>query len=180
MYALLLAAEEGHSSSNGYLFPHDMNEFYWGLAAFICIIALLGWKVLPLVKKGMAGRSAKIAAQLEQAEAQRKAADAEVAALTASLSGAGEESARLVADARSRATQITADLKAKAEADVAEAKRRAHVEIEASKAQSLADLRAEVLAMTVTATEAVVGANLDAATQADLIEQYIQQVGASR
>jgi F-type H+-transporting ATPase subunit b len=179
MLATLLAAAEG-PSSNGYLFPHDMNEFYWGLAAFICIVALLAWKVLPLIKGGMAGRSAKIAAQLEQAEAQRTAADAEVATLKASLSGASEESTRIVADARQRAVQIEADLKAKAEADVAEAKRRAQVEIEASKAQSLADLRAEVLAMTVTATEAVVGANLDAATQADLIEKYIQQVGAAR
>lgn len=180
MNALLLAAEAGHAGENGKLLPHDMNEFYWGLAAFIGIVALLGWKVLPIAKKGMAGRSAKIAAQLETAEAQRAAAADEVATLKASLSGAGEESARIVAEARARATQIEADLKAKADADVAEVKRRARVEIEASKAQSLADLQAEVLAMTVTATEAVVGANLDAATQADLIEQYIQQVGATR
>lgn len=178
MYALLLAAAE--HGENGYLLPHDMNEFYWGLAAFVGIMSLLIWKVLPIAKKGMAGRSARIAAQLEQAEAQKKAADAEVATLKASLSNAGEESARIVADARRRAEQMTTDLKAKAESDVAEAKQRAHIEIEASKQQAFADLQAEVASMTFTATQAVVTENLTDAVKTDLIEQFITQLGAQR
>jgi F-type H+-transporting ATPase subunit b len=180
MYGLIIAAEAAPGAENGYLLPHDINEFWWGLAAFIGIMSLLIWKVLPIAKKGLAGRSEKIAAQLDQAAAQKQSADAEVAALKASLSNADEESARIVADARRRADQMQADLKAKADADVAEAKQRTHIEIEASKQQAFADLQAEVAAMTFTATQAVVTENLTDAVKTDLIEQFITQLGAAR
>ena len=44
----------------------------------------------------------------------------------------------------------------------------------------LADLRAEAAARAAQAAEAVVGANLDASTQNDLVEAYISQVGGAR
>lgn len=184
MLALLLAAEAGgeagHAAENGWFLPHDLNEFWWGLAAFVAIVALLVWKVLPIAKKGLAGRTAKIAAQLDQAEAQRKAAEGQIASIKASLATVDQESERIVADARQRAAQLKADLIARAETEVAEAKRRGLLEVEAAKSQSLADVRAEVAAMTLKATEAVVDANLTADVQTDLIEQYIAQVGAAR
>jgi F-type H+-transporting ATPase subunit b len=75
---------------------------------------------------------------------------------------------------------VRADLIARAESEIEETKTRAGIEIEASKGQALADLRAEVVAMTITATEAVVTQSLTDEVKADLVDRYIQQVGAGR
>jgi F-type H+-transporting ATPase subunit b len=128
----------------------------------------------------MRQRSERIANQIAQAEADRKAAEAEVASLRQDLGNSDAEAARIVADARERSEVLRADLMARAEAEVNEAKHRARVEIEASKSQALADLRAEVAAMTLRATEAVVAQSLTPETRSELVDQYIEQVGTSR
>ena len=51
--------------------------------------------------------------------------------------------------------------------------------IEAAKAQAVADLRSEVTALAIGAAEQVVSRNLDAETNAALVEAYIDQVGAN-
>ena len=86
----------------------------------------------------------------------------------------------VVAEAFARVETVKVDLFARVEADVEASKQRARIEIEASKQQAFADLQAEVAAMTVTATNAVVIENLTDAVKSDLIEQYITQLGATR
>ena len=54
---------------------------------------------------------------------------------------------------------------------------RAAADIEAAKAQATADLRNELAQLAVGAASAVVGKNLDPATQSQLIEDYISSVG---
>ena len=66
------------------------------------------------------------------------------------------------------------------EAEAREAVQRARVEVEASKSQALADLREEVIGMTVQATEAILSETLDPSSQAQLVDRYIDQVGAAR
>jgi F0F1-type ATP synthase membrane subunit b/b' len=55
---------------------------------------------------------------------------------------------------------------------------RATADVEASKGQALSDLQADAASLALGAAEAVVNRNLDPATQTDLIESYITQVGA--
>ncbi len=76
------------------------------------------------------------------------------------------------------AASLKAQLQAKAEQDAAELVARATADVEASKGQALADLQADAASLALGAAEAVVNRNLDAATQTDLIERYISQVGA--
>jgi F-type H+-transporting ATPase subunit b len=171
-------AEETHHKNN-FLYG-DINEVIWGTVAFGIIFVLFLWKGLPAIKKLMVQRSERIAAQIAQAEADRRAAEADLASLRRDLGNADEEAARIVADARQRAEVLRADLIARAETEVNEAKLRARVEIEASKSQALADLRAEVASMTLRATEAVVSETLTPEIKSELVDQYIQQVGTSR
>ena len=63
--------------------------------------------------------------------------------------------------------------------EIAEMRQRAAADIETAKAQAIADLRGEVTALALGAAEQVVEANLDDATNAALIESYIDQVGAN-
>lgn len=51
-------------------------------------------------------------------------------------------------------------------------------DVEAAKSQATSDLQSEIGLLAVGAAEAVVANNLDAATQAELIETYITRVGA--
>ena len=173
----MLFAAEG---PNKFFLPADINEFYWGSIAFLVVLFFFVTKGLPLIKKAMAARSENIAADISAAEAARSDAEANVAELSANLGNAEEESAAIVEQANADAAKLKADLMARAEADVAAAKERAAAEIEATKGQALADLRAEAAARAAAAAEAVVGANLDASTQNDLVEAYISQVGGAR
>ena len=65
-------------------------------------------------------------------------------------------------------------------ADIAEIRQRAEADVESSKQQALADVRAEVASLALGAAERVVERSLDRDTQLQLIENYINSVGATR
>jgi F-type H+-transporting ATPase subunit b len=175
--SFVLAAEEHHENN---FFYGDINEVIWGSIAFLIIFALFLWKGVPALKKAMKKSSANIAAQIEAGEAARAGAAADLAALKASLGNADQESRAIVAEATERAAVVRADLIARYEEEVAEVTSRARIEVEASKQQALADLREAVVAMTVTATEALIAETLDERTKSSLVDRYIDQVGVSR
>lgn len=171
-------AHEGHEGHNS--FYGNKDELIWGSVAFLILFVLFLWKGVPAVKKAAAARQQRITDEIAAAEAVKAEAEAELAELRASLGNAEADAAAIVADARTRAETVKADLIARAESDIAEAKQRARIEIEASKQQAFADLQAEVAAMTLTATQAVVNENLTDAVKSDLVEQFITQLGAAR
>lgn len=175
MTYLSILASESHNSFYG-----NKNELIWGSASFLILFVLFLWKGVPAVKKAAAARQQRIADEIAQAEAAKADAERELAALKASLGNASADAEAIVAEARTRAETVKADLMARAEVEVGEAKQRARIEIEASKSQAFADLQAEVAAMTLTATQAVVTENLTDAVKADLVEQFISQLGATR
>jgi F-type H+-transporting ATPase subunit b len=173
---LVLGAEEHHENN---FFYGDINEVIWGSVAFAIIFTVFLWKGVPAIKKIMKKQQEAIAARIEAAEATKTKEEAELSNLKASLGNADEEAARIVADARERAEIVKADLIRRAESDVAEGLQRARIEIESSKTQALADLREEIAAMTVTATEAILTDALDDTVRSLLVDRYIDQVGAA-
>lgn len=175
MTYLSILASESHNSFYG-----NKNELIWGTASFLILFVLFILKGVPVIKKAAAARQARLADEIAQAEAGKAEAERELAALQASLGNASADAEAIVTEARTRAETVKADLMTRAEAEVAESKQRARIEIEASKHQAFADLQAEVAAMTLTATQAVVTENLTDAVKADLVEQFITQLGATR
>ncbi|MEM9201661.1 MAG: hypothetical protein AAGC53_08375 [Actinomycetota bacterium] len=171
----LLAAE----GPNGRWLPSDVNEFYWGAAAFTVIVVLFVMKGLPAVKKLFADQTAAVEAEFADAAKAKADAEAELASLQASLGDADAEAAAILDDARAQATKLEADLVAKATSDIAEAKERSQLEIAAQREQALADLRIAVAEQARTAADAVVMSNLDDATQSALIDDYISAVASS-
>lgn len=176
MLAFILGAEE----PNGHILPADMNEVWLGIAGLVPLLILFIWKGVPAIRKLMAKRAQDVRDELEAAEQAKRDADAELASLRASLGNADEESRRILADARTRAETLKADLIARYEAEARDAVQRARIEIEASKSQALADLREEVVALTIEATEAILSENLSGTAQSALVDRYIEQVGAGR
>ncbi|MGI9603327.1 MAG: F0F1 ATP synthase subunit B [Acidimicrobiales bacterium] len=178
---VLFAAEEGGEvhHDNSWLLPGDLNEVYWGSAAFFIVFGIFLWKGLPALRGALARRTEGIETDLAAAEVASAAAADRRAETVRSFANVDAEASAIVAEGRNRAEALKTELRSRAEAEVDQAKQRAHIEIEASKSQTLADLRAEVAARTVSAAEAVVDNSLDDTTHAQLIDQYIDQVGAS-
>jgi F-type H+-transporting ATPase subunit b len=157
----------------------ELNELIFGGAAFFIVFGFLYWKGMPAIKAGMQARTDRIKGDLDTAEAQRTEASEILTQYQAQLADARTESARIIEEARQAADEVRAGLQAKAEADIAELKNKATADIEAAKVQAVADLRGEVTALAIGAAEQVVGRNLDAETNAALVEAYINQVGAN-
>lgn len=172
---LILAAEEG--AENGAILPHDINEVIWGSLAFFIVVFLIVWKAGPAIKGAWTGRIERIEGELGDAATSRSDAEGRLADVQARIADADAERQRILAEARQTAESLRAQLVAKAEADAEELKVRAAGDVEGAKQQVLSDLRAEVSSLALGAAEAVVSANLDATTQAELVEAYIRDVG---
>lgn len=157
----------------------ETNELVWGAISFAAILFLL-WKFAwPGLKKGMDARSDRIRADLSKAESAKDEADGVLTEYRAQLADARSEASRIIEESRQTADALRRDLQTQAQADIADLRQKAAADIEVAKAQAIADLRGEVTALAIGAAERVVERNLDEATNAQLVESYIAQVGAS-
>lgn len=173
---LFLAAEGG--GGNGYWIPHDVNEVFTGSAAFFIVVGLIWWKAGPAIKSAMNKRTDRIEAELAEAADARKGAEAERDQIKSALADREREVARINADAEATAAKVESDLVAKGEAEAKAIRLRGGTDVDVARRQTRADVQAELARLSLGAAEAVIGESLDDATQADLIDQYIAQLGA--
>lgn len=174
MNASILASE----APNTFLLPGDINEVIWGSIAFLCVVALFLWKGLGPVKGMWYGRIERIANELESAEAARREAEGKLASVESDIADADAERDRILAEARETADNVKAQIIERAGTDASDLRARGAADVEAAKAQAASDLQAEIGVLAMGAAEAVVTNSLDAGTQNDLIENYINRVGA--
>ncbi|MCY3632721.1 MAG: F0F1 ATP synthase subunit B [bacterium] len=159
----------------------EVTEIIWGGAAFVVLLALMKWKLFPVVKNLMEQRTQRIQDAIDDADRQRAEAAEVKANYEAELADAKAEAARIVDEAREQAATVRADLQARAEADIAEMRERAAADVEASKRQAIADLQSEVSDIALGAAEAVIGRSLeDPEMQRQLVDDYIARVGADQ
>ena len=141
------------------------------------LFALLTKFAYPGIKQGMAGRTERIRTDLETAEAAKADAQRVLDEYRAQLADAKTEAGRIIEEARQQADALKRDQAQRLQTELAEMRERAAADVEAAKVQAVADLRAEVASLAIGAAEVVVQHSLDAATQTQLVEQYIQSVG---
>ncbi len=159
----------------------ELTEIIWGGAAFIVLLALMKWKLFPVVKNLMEQRTQRIQDSLDDADRERAEAAEIRARYEAELADAKAEAARLVDEAREQAAAVRTDLQARAEADIADMRERAAADVEASKRQAIADLQSEVSDIALGAAEAVLGRSLEnPEMQRQLVDDYIASVGAGQ
>jgi F-type H+-transporting ATPase subunit b len=171
----IFASEE----PNGVHLASDINEVIWGSLAFFVLLALVVWKAGPAIKAAVTGRTDRIRNELAAAEAERDEAEAALTAKAADVPDVGSEQTRIREEAEVTAARLKTDMAAKAETDAAALVARANADVVTQRSQALADMREEVARLTRDAAEAVVSDSLNDATQSDLIDQYISQVGQS-
>ena len=170
------SVDDCHKAPNQ-LLP-ETNEIIWGFVGF-AVVFFFVWKLgMPAIKKSMDDRTERIRNDLDSAEAQRTEADRLLADYRAQLADAKNESARIIEEARQSADALKRDQEARLQSELAEMRSRAAADVESAKVQAIADLRGEVAQLAVGAAEVVVRRNLDAATQTQLVEDFINSVGA--
>jgi F-type H+-transporting ATPase subunit b len=171
---LVLAAEE-----NSFFLPADLAEAAWSGAASLIIFGLLWWKAVPPLKAMAQGRTQKIETEITDAERVRSDAEGRLGDVNHRIANAADERQRILVEARQTAEALKQQIQARAAAEAEALKARAAADIESAKTQAIADLQAEVATLALRAAEAVVVRNLDASTQSELIDGYIEQVGAT-
>ena len=155
-------------------------EIFWAVIAFFIVFSLLAWKAWPAIKKALQDREDKIRGDLEHAESVRTQADTELANYQRQLADSRNEGGRIIEEARQSAEQVRKDLIARAEADAAEIRARAQDDIKAASDRAMADVQSKVSDLSIELAERIVQHSLDKATQIQLIENYINEVGGTR
>jgi F-type H+-transporting ATPase subunit b len=156
------------------------DELVWGTLSFLVLLFLL-WKfAYPAIKKGMQDRTERIRSELAAAEDAKAEAEALLDQYRTQLNEAKSEAGRIIEESRQVADQIKRDQEARLQAELAEIRTRAIADIDTAKTQAMTELRSEVAQLAIGAAETVVRRNLDPATQTQLVEDYINQVGAQR
>jgi ATP synthase, F0 subunit b len=158
----------------------EAKEILWAAIAFFIVFGLLAWKAFPAIKKALQDREDKIRGDLEHAESVREQADTELANYQRQLADSRNEGGRIIEEARQSAEQVRKDLIARAEADAAEIRARAQDDIKAASDRAMADVQSKVSDLSIELAERIVQQNLDRATQIQLIENYINEVGGTR
>ncbi len=182
LYSLILAAQEhapeaGEAAASNPILP-EANEIIWGALSFLVLLVLITKVAFPLLKKGMDGRTERIRATLAEADQAKDEAQAVLSEYRGQLADAKGEATRIIEEARQAADKIRQDLRRQAEAEVAEVKQRAQDDIAAMATRTMGDLRAQVSLLAIELAEKVVEKNLDAETNRQLIDRFIQQVGS--
>ena len=175
MHLGIFAAE----GPNGSQLASDINEVYWGSAAFFVVLGLIIWKAGPAIVKGLNGRTERIQKEFDAANEARNAAERSLSASSADAPNIGVETARIKTEAAETATRLRVDTAARANAEAAAMKERATNDIQNQTRQAIADLREEISSLTRDSTEALVAEKLDAGSQSGLIDSYISSLESS-
>ena len=176
--------EEYHPDADGYvtthhwLLPETDEIIYGGIASLLIFVAL--WKFGgPAVKKGMAARTERIQKELDAAAADKASAAAEAAQIREAKGDIEAERARILADANAQAAAVIEDGRARLLQEVAELEAKGIADIASAQGRVGDELRAEVARLSAAAVDHVVSGSLDDSTHQELIEHFINRVGAS-
>jgi F-type H+-transporting ATPase subunit b len=145
------------------------------LAFAIVLLALNAWVYKPLLNM-LETRKQKIAQGLEDARVAAEArADAEKEAARI-LADAHAEASKVARDATERAAKAASDARALAEAEASTAREAMINEAQQERNRILGDLRGQVAALAVAATQKLVGQTIDEKRQHALIDEFFSGV----
>ena len=158
----------------------ELPDLIWGTIAFVLVLVVIVWKVLPRLNAALDARKDAIEGGLKRAaEAQAEAAQARET-FTAQLAEARAEAARIREGARDEAKVIRAELVEQAQAEAARIVANAQVQIEAERTAALVSLRGEVGSLALDLATGVIGESLaDDKKAASIVDRFLADLAAS-
>jgi F-type H+-transporting ATPase subunit b len=181
--ACIKLLEDGKSIDDCQKAPNPLlpekNEIIWGGTAFIVVLAGLTWLAYPMIKRTLNERTERIRGEIDEADKLKAEAASTLAQYQASVADAKAEAARIVDESRTAAEAVRADIIARAEAEANEVKAKGRDDVEAGMARAITELQAQVGDLTIALAEKVVERSLDDATNRQLIDNYINNLGTN-
>jgi F-type H+-transporting ATPase subunit b len=145
----------------------------------IIFIVLRTWVYIPVLNL-LDKRRETIAQGLEDARVAAEArANAEKEAQKV-LSEAQAKASQVVKEATERAENATRDIRAAADADAAKVRENASVEAQQERVRVLGDIRGQVAALAISATQKLVGESLDEKRQHALLQEFFSGVKSGK
>jgi F-type H+-transporting ATPase subunit b len=170
--------DDGFVTAADPILPPIKEIFIGGAASLIVFVAI--WKLAgPSIAKAMRDRTARIQGELDGAAEAQVDADRQAAEIRAALGDIDGERQRLFAEADAQAEAILTDGRVRLDEEIAELHARADADIATASGRSGDELRSEIGRHSTASIERVVVQTLDDAAQQDLIESFIQRVGAT-
>jgi F-type H+-transporting ATPase subunit b len=178
LFSVILAAEDP-TVSHHWLYPEIGEIIYGGLAAVLVvggIVKLAG----PMVVKAFRGRTERIQKELDDASSAKVTAEADASGIRSALGDIASERSRMLAEADAQAAAVLAEGRARITAEIADLETKADSDLAAARGRNTDELRAEIAMLAARATPIVVQRTLNDQTKSELVESFIQSVGASR
>lgn len=170
------AGDSGGETTRNPITP-SVNELVYGLLSFLVFFAFLAKYILPRANAALADRRALIEGKMEQAEAERAAAEKLLSDYRAQLADARGESGRILEAANKQAEGIRRDAERQAQESAARIVAAANAKAEADRQSVVAALRNEIGGLSVQLAERIVGQSLTSDDrQRDLIDSFIAGV----
>lgn len=178
MFAPLAAAASEDASAIDLILPAGA-ELVYGTIAFAIIFLTLRRFAFPAMNTALDNRAAAIQGKMEEAERSLQEAEQAKRDYEAQIADAEGEASRIVDEAKATAEALRRDIVAKAESEAQAIRERAQADVAAERERTLQELRSQVGSLSVELAEKIVQKELDAGAHADLVDQYINRLGAS-
>ncbi|HEX4220317.1 MAG TPA: F0F1 ATP synthase subunit B [Acidimicrobiales bacterium] len=164
------------AQTSNFLVPNG--TFIFELIAFLIVLGVIGWKVLPPLNRMLSERQDLIRGELEaadQAKADAERADAE---RRRELEAARQKAREILAQANHTADQVLASRQAQAQAEYERIVHSAEAEVAQARQAAVEQLTARVGEIIIAAAERVIGREIQAADHQELINEAIAAVSA--
>jgi F-type H+-transporting ATPase subunit b len=153
----------------------DQLQALWVLIIFIVLLMVLYWKVWPNVLGGLKKREEGIRANIADAEASRKKAEAALQEYNQKLASAESQMRDILSKAAVDAEKLATQMKMTAQQEVEEIKERATRDIDAARKAALSDIYAQAAELSTSIASKILKRNINADDQRDLVNSSIQQ-----
>jgi F-type H+-transporting ATPase subunit b len=154
---VLGAASEGGEEEGGGNFLLPNGTFLFELLAFLVILFILGYFVVPPIQRAMRQRQQMVQQGIEDAQRARERAEATQRAYREELDEARAEGARIREKARAEADRLAGDKREQAQQEVAELHERGEAELRSQRERAAGELRDQVGGLALTLSGRILG-----------------------
>lgn len=158
----------------------QLDEGAWVALGFAIFVILVWKKAGAALREMLDARSDKIRTELEEAEALRKEAKAQLDSFKGMKKEAEEEAKNIIANANLAAKRIRENAAAKAEENIARREAQAAEKIKASEAAMVGEIKAKAAHLAAQAARQIITDKLDEKTALQLIDQSVEQIAAHK
>jgi F-type H+-transporting ATPase subunit b len=153
---------------------------FWHTVNFLILLFVLQRFLFPPVLRMLDERQARIRDSMERAEALQAESARVAETVKAQLDDARREAQNIINSAQQIAERIRAERQQQAEAEYEAILKRAREDAAREREQVFAELRAEVADLAVLAAERIIRRHLDAATQRQLVNEFLAEAANGR